>query len=128
MRIDDAGIDVLGIVTNEVRTHELLRAKVAVTPALGGESFGLVLAEAFACATPAVASDIPGYADVATPEAAVLVPPGDSDALAAGVVDLLSDEPRRVAMGRAGRELAVRRYGWDDIARRLEEIYVEVSA
>ena len=50
----------LGIVTNEVRTHELERAKVSVTPALGGESFGLVLAEAFACATPVVASDIPG--------------------------------------------------------------------
>jgi phosphatidylinositol alpha-mannosyltransferase len=128
MRIDDAGIDVLGIVTNEVRTHELLRAKVAVTPALGGESFGLVLAEAFACATAAVASDIPGYADVATPEAAVLVPPGDSDALGAAVVELLNDEPRRVEMGRAGRQLAVQRYGWDDIARRLEELYIEVAA
>jgi phosphatidyl-myo-inositol alpha-mannosyltransferase len=60
MKFDEAGIDVLGIVTNEVRTHELERAKLLVTPALGGESFGLVLAEAFACATPAVASDIPG--------------------------------------------------------------------
>ena len=60
LRFDETGIDVLGIVTNEVRTHELERAKVSVTPALGGESFGLVLAEAFACATPAVASDIPG--------------------------------------------------------------------
>ena len=77
MRFDEAGIDVLGIVTNEVRTHELLRAKVSVTPALGGESFGLVLAEAFACATPAVASDIPGYAAVARPEARALVPPSD---------------------------------------------------
>ena len=48
MRFDEAGIDVLGIVTNEVRTHELARAKVLVSPALGGESFGLVLAEAFA--------------------------------------------------------------------------------
>ena len=60
LRFEEAGIDVLGIVTNEVRTHELERAKLSVTPALGGESFGLVLAEAFACATPVVASDIPG--------------------------------------------------------------------
>ena len=81
LRFDESGIDVLGIVTNEVRTHELLRAKASITPALGGESFGLVLAEAFACATPAVASDIPGYAAVATPEAAMLVPPSDPDAL-----------------------------------------------
>ncbi|HUZ81021.1 MAG TPA: glycosyltransferase family 4 protein, partial [Gaiellaceae bacterium] len=100
LRVDEAGIDVLGIVPNEVRTHELERAKLSVTPALGGESFGLVLAEAFACATPSVASDIPGYAAVATPEAARLVPPRDSAALAAAVIDVLSDEPRRVEMGR----------------------------
>ncbi|HEX4526554.1 MAG TPA: glycosyltransferase family 4 protein [Gaiellaceae bacterium] len=126
--VDEAGIDVLGIVPNEVRTHELERAKLSVTPALGGESFGLVLAEAFACATPSVASDIPGYAAVAIPEAARLVPPTDSDALAAAVIDVLSDEPRRVEMGRAARAHAVANYAWDDIARRLEEIYEEVVA
>jgi phosphatidylinositol alpha-mannosyltransferase len=125
---DEAGIDVLGIVTNEVRTREYSRAKVSVTPALGGESFGLVLAEAFACATPAVASNIPGYAAVATPEAAVLVPPNDPDALAAAVVDVLSDEERRVEMGRAARAHALANYAWDDIARRLEEVYEDACA
>jgi phosphatidylinositol alpha-mannosyltransferase len=128
LRFDEAGIDVLGIVTNEVRTHELLRAKVSVTPALGGESFGLVLAEAFACATPAVASDIPGYAAVATPESARLVRPNDPDALAAAVIDVMSDEPRRVEMGRAARAHALANYAWDDIAKRLEAIYDEVVA
>jgi phosphatidylinositol alpha-mannosyltransferase len=128
LRIDEAGIDVLGIVTNEVRTHEFSRAKVSVTPAMGGESFGLVLAEAFACATPAVASDIPGYAAVATPESTRLVPPGDPDALAAAVIDVLSDEERRAEMGRAARAHALANYAWDDIARRLEEVYVEVCA
>jgi len=128
MRFDESGIDVLGIVPNEVRTHELTRAKVSVTPALGGESFGLVLAEAFACATPAVASDIPGYAAVATPEAALLVPPSDPDALADAVADVLSDEPRRVEMGRAARAHALANFAWDDIARRLEETYLEVAA
>ena len=128
LRFDEAGIDVLGIVPNDVRTHELLHAKVSVTPALGGESFGLVLAEAFACATPAVASDIPGYAAVATPEAARLVPPSDPDALAAAVIDVVSDEERRVAMGRAARAHAIANYAWDDIARRLEEVYLELAA
>ncbi len=128
LRVDEAGIDVLGIVTNEVRTHELLRAKLSVTPALGGESFGLVLAEAFACATPSVASDIPGYAAVATPEAARLVPPNDPAALAAAMIDVLSDEPRRTEMGRAARAHALANYAWDDIARRLEDTYEEVVA
>jgi phosphatidylinositol alpha-mannosyltransferase len=126
MRFDEAGIDVLGIVTNEVRTHELLTAKAAVSPALGGESFGLVVVEAFACATPVVASNIPGYAAVATEDAAVLVPPDDASALAAGVIDLLADEDRRVARGRAARLHAQANYSWDDIARRLEETYSEV--
>jgi glycosyltransferase involved in cell wall biosynthesis len=128
LRFDEAGIDVLGIVSNEVRTHELARAKVSVTPALGGESFGLVLAESFACATPAVASDIPGYAAVAIPEAARLVPPSDPGALADAVIDVLANEPRRVEMGRAARAHAVKNYAWDDIARRLEETYEEVAA
>jgi phosphatidylinositol alpha-mannosyltransferase len=128
LRFDEAGIDVLGIVPNEVRTHELAHAKVSVTPALGGESFGLVLAEAFACATPAVASDIPGYAAVATPAAARLVPPSDPGALAGAVIDVLADEPRRVEMGRAARAHAIENYAWDDIARRLEETYDEVAA
>ena len=128
MRFDESGIDVLGIVPNEVRTHELERAKVSVTPALGGESFGLVLAEAFACATPVVASDIPGYAAVAIPEASRLVPPTDVGALAEAVIDVLSDEPRRVEMGRAARVHALANYAWSDIARRLEDVYLEVVA
>jgi phosphatidylinositol alpha-mannosyltransferase len=128
MRFDDDGIDVLGIVPNDVRDAELASAKLFVSPALGSESFGLVLAEAFASATPVVASDIPGYADVATADAATLVPPGDEAALAEAVAALLADEPRRAAMGGAGRALAEERYGWGDVARRLEETYERVAA
>jgi phosphatidylinositol alpha-mannosyltransferase len=126
MRFDEDGIDVLGIVTNVVRTAELAAAKVFVSPALGSESFGLVLVEAFATATPAVASDIPGYAAVAGAEAAVLVPPGDAAALADAVVGLLDDEPRRAAMGRAARAQA-ERFSWADVARRLEATYERVA-
>lgn len=128
LRVETDGIDVLGIVTNEVRTAELASAKLFVSPALGGESFGLVLVESFATATPVVASDIPGFAAVATSAAAVLVPPGDVSALAEAVVGVLEDEPRRVEMGRAGRALAAELYAWGDVARRLEEIYERVSA
>jgi len=123
MRFDESGIDVLGIVTNDVRTHELATAKAFVSPALGGESFGMVLVEAFATATPVVATNIPGFADVAVPGAATLVPPGDADALADALVGLLADEERRLAMGRAARALAEERYAWPDIAGRLEAIY-----
>ena len=87
-----------------------------------------MLAEAFATATPVVASDIPGFADVATPDTAMLVPPGDEAALTDAVAAMLADEERRVAMGRAARALAVERYAWNDVARRLEELYEKAAA
>ena len=62
-----------------------------------------------------------------TPETAVSVPPDDADALTDAVAALLEDEPRRVAMGASGRALAMSRYSWSDIARRLEEIYERVT-
>ena len=58
------GVDVLGFLSQDELTRELLAAKVMAAPSLGGESFGMVLTRAFACATPVVASDIPGYRDV----------------------------------------------------------------
>jgi phosphatidyl-myo-inositol alpha-mannosyltransferase len=128
LRCDEDGIDVLGIVTNDVRERELETAKAFVSPALGGESFGMVLVEAFAVATPVVASDIPGFADVATTDAALLVPPGDARALVEATVSLLADEERRIAMGSAGRALVEQRYAWPDVAQRLEAIYERVAA
>ncbi|MBI4171164.1 MAG: glycosyltransferase family 4 protein [Actinobacteria bacterium] len=128
LRLRDEGIDILGFLSQEDLTAELLAAKALIAPSLGGESFGMVLTRAFACATPVVASDITGYRDVMTPETAVALPPGDPDALADAVASLLADEPRRVALGTAARELACAQYAWRDIARRLLAIYETVLA
>ena len=84
-RLPDEGIDVLGFLSQEELTGELLRAKALVAPSLGGESFGMVLTRAFACATPVVASDIDGYREVMTGDAGVSFPPGDERALAEAV-------------------------------------------
>ena len=125
-RIPDDGIDALGFVSERERTDELLKAKAFVAPSLGGESFGMVLTEAFACATPVVASDIPGYRDVMTAETGVLVPPDDPRSLARAIVSLLADEPRRLQLGVGARRRA-RAYSWDDIGRRLLAIYELVT-
>jgi phosphatidylinositol alpha-mannosyltransferase len=122
LRIADDGIDALGFVHEDERTSELLAAKAFVAPSLGGESFGMVLTEAFACATPVVASDIPGYRDVMTAETGLLVPPDDPRALAEAVADLLADESRRQRFAAAARRRA-HAYSWDDIGRRLLAIY-----
>jgi phosphatidyl-myo-inositol alpha-mannosyltransferase len=123
LRVPDQGIDVLGFLSQEDLTAELAHAKALVAPSLGGESFGMVLTRAFACATPVVASDIVGYRDVMTDETSVAVPPDDPAALTEGVVALLEDETRRAAMGAAARRLAEERYSWDEIARSLVRIY-----
>jgi phosphatidylinositol alpha-mannosyltransferase len=125
--VSDDGIDVVGFLSQDALTDLLRSTKALVAPSLGGESFGMVLTRAFACATPVVASDIEGYREVVTPETSVRVPAGDVAALVDAVESLLADEPRRAAMGAAARRLAEARYSWGDIARRLEAIYERVT-
>ncbi len=127
LRVPDDGIDVVGFLSQDELTGTLLRAKALVAPSIGQESFGMVLTRAFACALPAVASDIPGYREVLTEDVAVAVEPGDPHALAEAVCDLVEDEPARVAMGEAARALATERYAWPTIARRLEQVYADVT-
>jgi phosphatidyl-myo-inositol alpha-mannosyltransferase len=127
LRVRDEGIDLLGFVSQQDLTRELLSAKALVAPSLGGESFGMVLTRAFACATPAIASDIPGYRDVMTEGTSVSCRPGDPEALAGAAAALLADEPRRAALGRAARRLAEERYAWSRVAKRLAAIYELVA-
>ena len=127
LRVAEDGIDVVGFLSQDDLTEALLGAKALVAPSIGQESFGMVLTRAFACGTPVVASDIPGYREVLTPETSVAVPPEDAAALSDAVCGLVADEQRRAAMGEAARELAVERYSWPGIARRLERVYSNVT-
>ena len=126
--VSDEGIDVVGFLSQSDLTEALLGAKALVAPSLGQESFGMVLTRAFACALPVVASDIPGYREVLDPSASVAVPPGETAALTDAVAALVEDELRRAALGKAARSIAVERYAWSGIARRLEQIYERVTA
>jgi phosphatidylinositol alpha-mannosyltransferase len=125
-KVADEGIDILGVLTDDELTGELLAAKTLVASSLGGESFGMVLTRALACAVPVVASDIAGYRAVVDPDIGALVPPGDHDALAEAVVGMLADEPLRQRRGIAGRKLVQSRYAWERIAAQLVEIYEDV--
>jgi phosphatidylinositol alpha-mannosyltransferase len=127
LRVPDDGIDIRGFLSQEDLTSLLTRTKALVAPSLRGESFGMVLTRAFACGLPVVASDIPGYREVLVPEASVAVPPDDPAALVDAVCALLADESRRQALGVAARALALEKYAWSDIARRLEVVYEHVT-
>ena len=117
----------LGFLSQEDLTAELLRTKVLAAPSVGMESFGMVLTRAFACAVPVVSSDIAGYRDVMTDETGLLVPPGEPAALAEAIVTLLEDEPLRQRLGAAARTVVVERYSWDSIGERLAAVYDVVT-
>jgi phosphatidyl-myo-inositol alpha-mannosyltransferase len=101
-------------------------ANLFVSPAIGGESFGIVLLEAMAAGLAVVASDIPGYRSVLKDgRQGRLVPPGDAFALAEAISTLLANEKLRLAMGAEGRQTAAE-YAWPVIGRRVEAVYCAV--
>ena len=72
-------------------------------PSLRGESFGIVLLEGMAAGTPVVASDLPGYRNVAKGgDEAYLVTPGDVQALSSGLRRVLEDKQLASQQSQAG--------------------------
>jgi phosphatidylinositol alpha-mannosyltransferase len=101
---------------------------VFVSPALGHESFGIVLVEAMAAGRAVVASDIAGYRTVIQPGVdGVVCPPGDVKALAATLAALVDDPERRAALARRGRERALE-FAWPRVTDRIEAVYRAVLA
>jgi glycosyltransferase involved in cell wall biosynthesis len=102
-------------------------ASVTVLPSSPPESFGLVLLESMACATPVIASNIPGVRAVVDHGAdGLLVPPADPSSLARAILRLLQNEELRRAMGQRGRLKVEARYSWTAIGSKLEQLYREV--
>src|SRR5579875_309189 len=128
LMMDAHGVRVLGKV-DDVRKHaELYNADVLCAPSLGGESFGMVLTEAFAAGTPVIASDIAGYRDVVRHGVdGVLVPRGDAQALAVALRDLWDEPERRQRMARAAAA-DVQRFAWPRVAGRVLEAYEDAIA
>ncbi len=119
----EAGIETLGRVSGEALWRRLHEADVLCAPSLAGESFGMVLTEAFAAGTPVIASQIAGYADVVTDGVdGVLVPPADPQRLAEELQRMYLEPPRREAMGMAARQTAAG-YAWSRVAEQVEGVY-----
>jgi phosphatidylinositol alpha-mannosyltransferase len=126
--MDVRGVRALGKVSDAEKVAALREADLLVAPSLGGESFGMVLTEAFAAGTPVVASDIAGYRDVVRDgEDGVLVPRGDAAALAEALRDLALDPARRARMSAAAADRA-HRFAWPHIAEEVERSYEDAVA
>jgi phosphatidylinositol alpha-mannosyltransferase len=128
LMLDERGVRILGKVDDARKREELERADVLCAPSLRGESFGMVLTEAFAAGTPVVASDIAGYRDVVRDGVdGVLVPPADPQALAEALRDLYEEPERRVQMARAAAD-EVERFAWPAVAAQVMEAYTDAIA
>jgi phosphatidyl-myo-inositol alpha-mannosyltransferase len=124
---DDPRIEWLGRVPESEKLARLRGAAIFCAPSLHGESFGVVLAEAMAAGTAVVASSLDGYRNVATDDLdAVLVPPGDAEALGTALQSLLDDEPRRSRLVEAGRRRADE-LAMSTLVERYLEIYAELT-
>jgi phosphatidylinositol alpha-mannosyltransferase len=122
-----ARVDMLGRVDDDRLASYLKAADLYIGPATGGESFGIVLAEAMAAGLPIVASDIDGYRDVARNGLeALLVPPGDPEALVAAARRVLDDPALAESLGAAGAKRA-HDFAWDTITHTLVGVYRAVA-
>jgi phosphatidyl-myo-inositol alpha-mannosyltransferase len=119
-------VEVLGQLSDADRASLLASATVFVAPQVGGESFGVVLAEAMAAGAPIVASALPAFRAVLDGgRLGELFPVGDAGAAARSISGLL-DSPRK--RERLSREavVAVQRYDWAGVVAQIEAVYEAV--
>ena len=102
------------------------RAAAVVVPSID-EGLGLVAVEALLCETPVVAFDSGGLRDVIQHnKTGLLVKPGDRQALAGTLDELLARDGRGSDLGRAGRIYALSAFAPESAARRYAGIYRQV--
>jgi len=117
----------LGRVSDADKARAFASADVYVAPHTGGESFGIVLAEAMAASTAVLASDLPAFrAVLAEGAAGRLFPTGNSAALADAAVDLLTDPAARDALVVAGRS-RVMDFDWENVVDDVLAVYESVT-
>jgi phosphatidylinositol alpha-mannosyltransferase len=116
----------LGQVSEEDKVRVLHSVDVFCAPNTGGESFGIVLAEAMAAGAPIVASDLEAFRRVLRGgQAGELFAVGDPADLARAAERLLDDPERRATLSAAASD-AVRAYDWPVVARAVMQVYETV--
>jgi phosphatidylinositol alpha-mannosyltransferase len=126
--LDPEGVEVAGRVSDEEKWRLLGEADLLVAPSMGGESFGMVLTEAFASATPVVCSDIAGYRDVVSDGSdGLLVQAGAPVELGEALRSLALDPARRARMSEAALARA-ERFAWPRVAGEVVAAYEEAAA
>jgi phosphatidylinositol alpha-mannosyltransferase len=123
----DARIEWLGRIDDDEKASRLRGADVFCAPSLRGESFGVVLLEGMAAQTPVVASDLPGYRNVARAGAdAILVPAGNVDALSDALEKVLENPTCAERLVASGQQRA-EEFSMDNLAACYVELYQQLA-
>lgn len=113
----------LGRITEEEKASFLASIGLYIAPNTGGESFGIILAEALAGGASVVASDIPAFDSLlGQGEYGTLFESENADDLALNIIDLLSDESKRRAIAQRGK-LYAQEFDWDVVAEKIYDVY-----
>lgn len=117
-------VDFTGRIENEQFIREYARASIAIVPSLY-EGFGLPVGEAMATATPVISTTGGALPEVAG-DAALLVPPANSAALAQAILDLLDNPEKRQKLGNAGYDRVQSHFTWKNAAEKTIETYRKI--
>jgi phosphatidylinositol alpha-mannosyltransferase len=116
-------VEFLGKISEEAKADFLASVSLYIAPNTGGESFGIILAEAMAGGAAVVASDIPAFADVlGNGKFGALFESENSEALAKVVIDLLRDDAKRKELAAAGA-IHAQRFDWSQVGEEIFEVY-----
>ena len=113
----------LGRISEKDKADFLSSVALYIAPNTGGESFGIILAEALAGGAAVVASDIPAFVSLlGNGRYGALFESENPQELAKVVIDLLREKDKRLALARRGKEYA-QRFDWDVVAEDIFSIY-----
>ena len=113
----------LGKISEDEKADFMSSVAVYVAPNTGGESFGIILAEALAGGACVVASDIPAFEDLlGQGEFGALFESESATELAKVVIDLLRDENKRKELSARGKERA-KLFDWTVVAQQIYTVY-----
>jgi phosphatidyl-myo-inositol alpha-mannosyltransferase len=116
----------VGSISDEEKRRTLRQVDLYVAPHTGGESFGIVLAEAMAAGTAVIASDLPAFERVLqSGKAGRLFPVGDSNTLGREIVELLTHPQQRQELVEAGN-IRVMDFDWDRVVEDVIAVYEAV--
>jgi phosphatidylinositol alpha-mannosyltransferase len=116
-------VEFLGQISEEDKADFLASVSLYIAPNTGGESFGIILAEAMAGGATVVASNIPAFADVlGDGQYGALFESENSENLAKVIIDLLRDDAKRRELAAAGA-IHAQRFDWGQVGEEIFEVY-----